>query len=226
MPSCLLITATALLQFRASVSRSFVGGDCHRGLAQAVQPVRTSIAVRLATAARSPPLDDGLSAAVVGASLVQSTDRGERARKSQIGVSTRIATVRDMDLTTTYSGLRLPHPLVCGASPLSADLDMILRLEDAGAAAVVMHSLFEEQILKDAMRRPHLGRDSRTRVSGHASLPLNAYAMAPGEYLEHLLRVKARVGIPIIASLNGTTPEGWLQVPHAPSNARVPMHWN
>ena len=123
--------------------------------------------------------------------------------------------MRDMDLTTTYSGLRLPHPLVCGASPLSADLDMILRLEDAGAAAVVMHSLFEEQILKDAMRRPHLGRDSRTRVPGHASLPLNAYAMAPGEYLEHLLRVKARVGIPIIASLNGTTPDGWLQYARA-----------
>ena len=120
-----------------------------------------------------------------------------------------------MDLTTTYSGLRLPHPLVCGASPLSADLDMILRLEDAGAAAVVMHSLFEEQILTDAMRRPHLGRDSRMRVPGHGSLPLNAYAMPPGEYLEHLLRVKARVGIPIIASLNGTTPEGWLQYARA-----------
>ena len=64
-----------------------------------------------------------------------------------------------------------------------------------------------------------------TRASGHASLPLNAYAMAPGEYLEHLLRVKARVGIPIIASLNGTTPEGWLQY-HAPSNAPEPMRWN
>ena len=66
-----------------------------------------------------------------------------------------------MDLTTTYLGLKLPHPIVCGASPLSADLDMVMKLEDAGAAAIVMHSLFEEQIFKSALRRPHLGRESR-----------------------------------------------------------------
>jgi dihydroorotate dehydrogenase (fumarate) len=120
-----------------------------------------------------------------------------------------------MDLSTTYLGLTLPHPIVCGASPLSADLDMVARLEDAGAAAIVMHSLFEEQILKDAMRRPHVGRESHTRAVVDRSPALNTYRLSPGQYLEHLLRVKSRVRIPIIASLNGTTPEGWLQYARA-----------
>jgi dihydroorotate dehydrogenase (fumarate) len=121
----------------------------------------------------------------------------------------------DVDLKTTYLGLTLPHPLVCGASPLSADLDMVLRLEDAGAAAIVMHSLFEEQILKDAMRRPHLGRESRPRGAMARSSEVSAYTQSPGQYLEHLLRVKSRVRLPIIASLNGTTAEGWLQYARA-----------
>ena len=127
----------------------------------------------------------------------------------------RLATTRDMDLTTTYLGLKLPHPIICGASPLSADLDMVMKLEDAGAAAIVMHSLFEEQIFKSALRRPHLGRESRPGGTVDAPPPHSAYAQAPGEYLEHLLRVKARVGIPIIASLNGTTPDGWLRYARA-----------
>jgi dihydroorotate dehydrogenase (fumarate) len=130
-----------------------------------------------------------------------------------------IAGRADVDLKTTYLGLTLTHPLVCGASPLSADLDMVLRLEDAGAAAIVMHSLFEEQILKDAMRRPHLGRESPTRSLVDQSPPLSAYALSPGQYIEHLLRVKQRVGIPIIASLNGTTAEGWLQYARAMERA-------
>ena len=104
-----------------------------------------------------------------------------------------------MDLSTRYLGFTLPHPFVCGASPLSADLDAVIRLEDAGAAAIVMHSLFEEQIISDAKRRPQL----------------TPYAPSPGRYLEHLLRVKQRVRVPIIASLNGTTAEGWLQYARA-----------
>jgi dihydroorotate dehydrogenase (fumarate) len=119
-----------------------------------------------------------------------------------------------MDLSTRYLGFKLPHPFVCGASPLSADLDTILRLEDSGAAAIVMHSLFEEQILADAKRRPHLMAVS-TRVQASPAPPLSAYALSPGEYLEHLLRVKQRVRVPIIASLNGTTAEGWLQYARA-----------
>jgi len=119
-----------------------------------------------------------------------------------------------VDLKTTYLGLTLPHPLVCGASPLSADLDMVLRLEDAGAAAIVMHSLFEEQILKSAMRRPQLERESRARMADQ-NRSVDGYSASAGEYLEHLVRVKSRVRIPIIASLNGTTPEGWLQYARA-----------
>jgi dihydroorotate dehydrogenase (fumarate) len=90
-----------------------------------------------------------------------------------------------MDLTTRYLGLTLPHPFMPGASPLTEDLDMVSRLEDAGAAAIVMHSLFEEEIL--------------------------GYTLKPDEYLEQLLRIKQRVHVPVIASLNGTNSEGWLQ---------------
>jgi dihydroorotate dehydrogenase (fumarate) len=90
-----------------------------------------------------------------------------------------------MDLTTRYLGLTLPHPFMAGASPLVDDLDMAVRLEDAGAAALVMGSLFEEEIV--------------------------AYGLAPDRYLEHLLRVRRRVAIPVIASLNGTSADGWLR---------------
>ena len=118
-----------------------------------------------------------------------------------------------MDLSTPYLGLTLSNPFVCGASPLSADLDTVLRLEDAGASAIVMHSLFEEQILTSALRRPQVFASSR--IAGTATPSLSAYAQTPEHYLEHLLRVKQRVDIPIIASLNGTTPEGWLQYARA-----------
>ena len=90
-----------------------------------------------------------------------------------------------MDLTTRYLGLDLPHPFMPGASPLDEDLDTVVRLEDAGAAAIVMHSLFEE--------------DTET------------HGLVPDRYLEHLLRIKRRVDIPVIASLNGTTTDGWLR---------------
>ena len=90
-----------------------------------------------------------------------------------------------MDLRTRYLGLTLAHPFMPGASPLDQDLDMVLRLEDAGASAIVMHSLFEEEI------------------DGHVA--------AADRYLERLLRIKLRVVIPVIASLNGTTAAGWLR---------------
>jgi dihydroorotate dehydrogenase (fumarate) len=90
-----------------------------------------------------------------------------------------------MDLRTRYLGLPLAHPFMPGASPLSRDLDMVVRLEDAGASAIVMHSLFEEEIA--------------------------VHAAAADRYLELLLRMKRRVGIPVIASLNGTTAAGWLR---------------
>jgi dihydroorotate dehydrogenase (fumarate) len=90
-----------------------------------------------------------------------------------------------MDLRTRYLGLDLAHPFMPGASPLDDDLDMVLRLEDAGAAAIVMHSLFEEDIAH--------------------------YGAATDAYLEQLLRIKRRVRVPVIASLNGTTAAGWLR---------------
>ena len=95
-----------------------------------------------------------------------------------------------MDLKTSYLGLTLAHPLIPGACPLTAELDSILRLEDAGAPAIVLHSLYEEQIAADPLRTERSTSD-------------------PVGYLEHLNRVKESVHIPVIASLNGTTDEGW-----------------
>jgi len=89
-----------------------------------------------------------------------------------------------MDLRTTYLGLDLANPFMPGASPLVEHLDTVLRLEDAGASAIVLNSLFEEDVIQ------------RT--------------VAPDQYLERLLRIKQRTGVPVIASLNGTSVEGWL----------------
>lgn len=120
-----------------------------------------------------------------------------------------------MTLTATYMGLTLAHPLVCGASPITADLNLVLRLEDAGAAAIVMHSLFEEQILKGAMRRSRQWREAPSAHGAAGSAPVSAYARFADDYLEHLLRVKTRVRVPVFASLNGTTAEGWLHYARA-----------
>ena len=118
-----------------------------------------------------------------------------------------------MDTTTSYLGLRLAHPFVVGASPLGAHLDTVRRLEDAGAAAVVLHSLFEEQVTMAQSGRIHR-RDPLEPEFAEALAPFPAstdYPLAPDEYLEHLRRVKSAVGIPIIASLNGTSAEAWLR---------------
>ena len=117
-----------------------------------------------------------------------------------------------MDLSTTYLGFRLPHPLVAGASPLSGDFDTVRRLEDAGAAAVILPSLFEEQITAEAEGVVH---HMRVHEESHAEalsyFPLaDEYAMGPDRYLEHVRRVSAAVEVPVIGSLNGTSPEGWL----------------
>lgn len=118
-----------------------------------------------------------------------------------------------MDTTTNYMGLRLPHPFVAGASPLSAHLDSARRLEDAGAAAIVLHSLFEEQItLEDAGRIRHAGPLDAEFAAVLNQYPApSEYPLSPQNYLEHLRRMKAALGIPVVASLNGTTPDAWLQ---------------
>jgi dihydroorotate dehydrogenase (fumarate) len=104
------------------------------------------------------------------------------------------------NLTTEYLGLTLPNPIVVGASPLSDDLDTVKRLEDAGAAAIVLRSLFEEQIAREEMEVP-----------GGSFPSSRAFALAPRAYLEHLRKVKHAVRIPVIASLNGTSEGGWIE---------------
>ena len=123
-------------------------------------------------------------------------------------------TTTSADLSTSYMGLRLRHPFMAGASPLSAHLDGVRRLEDAGTAAIVLHSLFEEQITEaqsgrirgiDASDDPQFAE----RIAGFPSS--RDYPLNPNEYLEHIRKVKQAVRVPVIASLNGTTAEAWLQ---------------
>ncbi|HEX5069225.1 MAG TPA: dihydroorotate dehydrogenase-like protein [Vicinamibacterales bacterium] len=116
-----------------------------------------------------------------------------------------------MDLSTTYLGFSLPHPLVVGAGPLGDDLDRVRQLEDHGAALIVLRSLYEEEITGEQMdtflnTESHSG--SFAEATTYAPEPL--MALGPEEYLEHLHRVKQAVRIPVIASLNGVTPGGWV----------------
>jgi len=118
-----------------------------------------------------------------------------------------------MDLSTPYLGFTLPHPLIPGASPLSADFDTVRRLEDAGAAAIILPSLFEEQITAEALGTVHhmlVHEDSHAEALSYFPLA-EEYAMGPARYLEHVRRVSEAVQVPVIGSLNGTSPEGWLE---------------
>ena len=118
-----------------------------------------------------------------------------------------------MNLTTTYLGLKLKNPLMPGASPLVDNLDNIRRLEDAGASAIVMHSLFAEQIEgnKIALDR-HVVRWEDNFAEATNFFPnTDDYAIAPDEYLGHLARIKAATRLPVIASLNGTNIGSWIE---------------
>ncbi len=117
-----------------------------------------------------------------------------------------------MDLSTTYLGLNLAHPLMVGASPLVDDLDAVKRLEDAGAAALVMHSLFEEQITREqegTLLDMELHAESNAEALSYFPTP-DEFRLGPEKYLEQLLRIKQTVAMPVIGSLNGITPAGWL----------------
>jgi dihydroorotate dehydrogenase (fumarate) len=120
------------------------------------------------------------------------------------------------DLSTTYLGFRLPHPFIVGASPLVDHLDTVRRLEDAGCAAIVMHSLFEEQITAARSGRIHhldpLDQRFATVLSYFPES--EQYALGPDEYLEQLRRIKNAVKVPVLASLNGTSGESWLTFAH------------
>jgi len=115
-----------------------------------------------------------------------------------------------MDLKTTYLGLDLKNPIVSGASPLGASLDTIRHLEDAGAAAVVLPSLFEEEIMGAVQAQMEMESAGAGFAEASSYLPNpDGYHVGPDQYLEHLRAAKETVSIPIIASLNGTSPGGW-----------------
>src|SRR5208283_5242766 len=116
-----------------------------------------------------------------------------------------------MDLTTTYLGLKLRTPLVCAASPLSQPLDNLKRMEDAGISAVVLHSLFEEQLRQESLElESNLERGTQSSPEGLSFFPEpEEFKLAPDQYLAHIRRAKQAVAIPVIASLNACSAGGW-----------------
>ena len=116
-----------------------------------------------------------------------------------------------IDLTTTYLGLNLKNPVVVSSSPLQKDLGNIRQMEDSGAAAIVMHSLFEEQIDVDSRElNRYMEQGTESYAESLSYLPdMETYNLGPEGYVEHLSRVKQSVGIPVIASLNGVSAGGW-----------------
>jgi len=117
------------------------------------------------------------------------------------------------DLSTTYLGLRLKNPLVPSSTPLSHDLDAILHLEDAGAAAIVMHSLFEEDVRHDErmIDRFLVHPDTFGESAGHLPFGHDYQSRLDG-YLEQIQRLKSRLSIPVVASLNGSSLSGWVEL--------------
>jgi len=117
-----------------------------------------------------------------------------------------------IDLTTKYLGLKLKNPLLVSASPLSEDLGNIRRMEDSGAAAIVLTSLFEEQIHVEGSTLDHfLDQGTESFAESLTYYPdLTGYNLGPDGYLEHLRRAKQAAGIPIIGSLNGSSTGGWI----------------
>jgi len=116
-----------------------------------------------------------------------------------------------MDLSTTYLGMKLKNPIVASASPLSRSMDSMRRLEDAGTSAIVMHSLFEEQVTNEAESLEFYksyGTESYAEALSYFP-DTGDYQFAPEEYLEIVAKASNKLEIPIIASLNGVTPGGW-----------------
>src|SRR6185503_1231019 len=116
-----------------------------------------------------------------------------------------------MTLTTSYLGMKLKNPIVASSSPLSQNVDRIRRLEDAGAAAVVMYSLFAEQLTFDSFSVDHYltgGTDSFAESLSYFP-EMQSYNVRPDEYMNLIRRAKEAVEIPIIGSLNGVSAGGW-----------------
>lgn len=117
-----------------------------------------------------------------------------------------------MDLSTTYLGLKLKNPLVPSAGPVSKNIDSIKSMEDAGASAVVLYSLFEEQITHEALElHYHTSVHADSYAEALTYFPeQEEYHLGPEEYLEHIRKAKASIDIPVIGSLNGITTGGWI----------------
>jgi len=118
-----------------------------------------------------------------------------------------------MDLRTTYLGFDLKNPLVASASPLARELSNIRRMEDAGAAAIVLNSLFEEEINQESHALDRYlsdGTESYAEALTYFPEAPSYKAIGPDAYLEHIFRAKQAVDIPIIASLNGVSSGGWI----------------
>lgn len=116
-----------------------------------------------------------------------------------------------MDLSTHYLGLRLPHPLIVGASPMVDNLDIVRKLEDAGAAAITMHSLFEEQLsIEHRATVYHMEIYADAYAEARSYFPeASDFALCPCDYLNQIQRIRKAVSIPLIASLNGVSCGGW-----------------
>lgn len=117
-----------------------------------------------------------------------------------------------MDLSINYLGLKLKNPLMPGASPMAVDIDTVKQLEDAGAAAIVMHSLFEEQISGERLASIYhmeMYADSYAEALSYFPKP-DEFRLGPDEYLEQIRRIKTSTKLPVIGSLNGSTPGGWI----------------
>jgi dihydroorotate dehydrogenase (fumarate) len=118
-----------------------------------------------------------------------------------------------MNLATNYLGLKLRTPLVVSASPLSEDIDNIKRMEDAGAAAIVLYSLFEEQLRQDRLelnQNLQQGTESFAEALSYFPEP-DDFRLGPEEYLKHIAAAKKATRVPVIASLNGSSVGGWTE---------------
>jgi dihydroorotate dehydrogenase (fumarate) len=117
-----------------------------------------------------------------------------------------------VDLSTKYLGMKLETPLVASSSPLCKDLDTVRRMADAGVGAVVLHSLFEEQIDAESTALDRMLSSGIEHAEAQTYFPdMSAYNVGPEGYLEHIRKVKSAVNVPVVASLNGVSLGGWLR---------------
>jgi dihydroorotate dehydrogenase (fumarate) len=126
-----------------------------------------------------------------------------------------------IDLSTRYLGFTLPSPIVLSSSPATEDLDLVRRAEDAGAGAIVLPSLFEEQLAIEVYDLDHhLSHTAHSHAEAVTYFPeRSSYALGPDAYLEYVRRAKAAVAVPVIASLNGVSSGGWVEFARAIESA-------